>query len=71
MKKIPIGIAGVIGFCCGAAGVVIGMDQTWYVGVVARQIGEFGGDIGFELAASFSFIAYNIVRPFELKYFGR
>ncbi|OUM52385.1 hypothetical protein BVG19_g1571 [[Candida] boidinii] len=71
MKKIPIGIAGVFGFCCGAAGVVIGMDQTWYVGVVAKKIGDFGGDIGFELAGAFSFIGYNIVRPFELKYFGR
>ncbi|CDK24789.1 unnamed protein product [Kuraishia capsulata CBS 1993] len=70
-SKTPIGIAGTIGFCFGAAGVVLGMDQVWYVGAISKQIGAAGGDIGFELAASFSFIAYNIVRPFELKYCGR
>ncbi|KAG7666423.1 FCY21 [[Candida] subhashii] len=64
----PIGIAGTFGFCCGVAGVVIGMDQTWYAGVLARQIG-LGGDIAFELAFAFAFIGFNIVRYFEKKYY--
>lgn len=67
----PIGIAGIFGFCCGAAGVVVGMNQTWYSGVIGRKIGEYGGDIGFELAFAFSFIGFNAVRPFEKKYIGR
>lgn len=70
-SKLNPGLAGAFAFCCGCAGVAIGMDQTWYVGVVGRKIGEFGGDIGFELAAGFSFIAYNITRPIEKKYMGR
>lgn len=69
--KLNPGWAGAFAFCCGCAGVVIGMDQTWYVGVVAKKIGDFGGDIGFELAAGFSFIAYNLTRPLEKKYFNR
>lgn len=68
--KINPGFAGTFAFCCGAAGVVIGMDQTWYAGVVGRKIGLYGADIGFELAAAFAFIGYNITRPFEKKYFG-
>ncbi|CUM67627.1 uncharacterized protein PRCAT00005328001 [Priceomyces carsonii] len=67
----PVGIAGVFGFCCGVAGVVLGMDQVWYAGVIGRKIGEFGGDIGFELGIAFSFVGFNVVRPFEKKYIGR
>ncbi|KAH3671098.1 hypothetical protein OGAPHI_000809 [Ogataea philodendri] len=70
-KLLNPGYAGTFAFCCGVAGVVIGMDQTWYVGVVAKKIGLFGGDIGFELSFAFAFIAYNITRPLERKYFGR
>lgn len=67
----PIGIAGIFGFCCGAAGVVVGMSQNWYHGVIGRRIGKFGGEIGFELAFAFAFIGFNIVRPLEKKYTGR
>ncbi|GME81839.1 unnamed protein product [Ambrosiozyma monospora] len=70
-SKYNPGWAGAFAICCGAAGVVIGMDQTWYVGKVGGLIGKFGGDIGFELAGAFAFIGYNLTRPFEKKYFGR
>lgn len=67
----PKGLAGCFAFCCGAAGVVIGMAQVWYVGSVAKHIGEFGGDVGFELAFVFSFVSYNATRVLEKKYIGR
>ncbi|ODV59183.1 cytosine permease ASCRUDRAFT_9587 [Ascoidea rubescens DSM 1968] len=70
-EKTPVGIAGAFGFCCGIAGVVLGMNQTWYMGKIAQQIGDYGGDIGFELGASFAFVGFNAIRPFEIKYFGR
>lgn len=70
-SKIPAGYAGTFGFCCGVAGVVIGMGSTWYQGVVGRQIGPSGGELGFELGGAFAFIGYNLVRPFEIKYTGR
>lgn len=47
------------------------MVTTWYVGPVARLIGEDGGDLGNELALVFTFVAYVPVRKLELKYFGR
>lgn len=70
-SSYPVGIAGVFGFCCGVAGAVVGMNQVWYAGPLAKKIGDFGGDIGFELAFAFSFIGFNLVRPFEKKYIGR
>ncbi|KLO05340.1 hypothetical protein SCHPADRAFT_896342 [Schizopora paradoxa] len=36
--------------CAGAgAGAVVGMAEVWYVGPIGRKIGEFGGDLSFEL----------------------
>ncbi|ABN66165.1 purine-cytosine permease [Scheffersomyces stipitis CBS 6054] len=67
----PVGYAGTFGFCCGVAGVVLGMDQVWYAGVIGRRIGDFGGDIGFEMGLGFAFVGYNLARPFEKKYIGR
>lgn len=67
----PVGFAGCFGFCCGIAGVVLGMNQVWYRGVIAGKIGQFGGDIGFELGGSFAAIGFNAARFFEKKYVGR
>ncbi|KAI3405598.2 hypothetical protein KGF56_001616 [Candida oxycetoniae] len=70
-KTFPVGIAGVVGFAFGVCSTVLAMNQTWYQGVIARKIGDNGGDISFELNIIFSFIGYNLVRPFEKKYFAR
>ena len=54
------------------AGAVLGMSQVWYIGVLAKKIEpEFGGDIGFELAAAFAGTVYPIARYIEKKKFGR
>lgn len=68
VNTIPVGIAGVFGFCCGITSTVLSMNHTWYRGVIARAI---SGDISFELNVAFAFVGYNLVRPFEIKYFGR
>ncbi|CCD25250.1 cytosine permease NDAI_0E04330 [Naumovozyma dairenensis CBS 421] len=70
-SKLPIGIAGCCALVVGAFGVALGMSQTYWTGEIAVLIGDFGGDIGFELGASWAFIVYNILRPLEIKYFGR
>ena len=70
-SKLPIGIAGISGLIAGAFGVALGMDQTYWVGEIGRKIGKYGGDIGFELGASWAFLVYIILRPLEIKYFGR
>ena len=70
-KMLPVGFAALLAFSFGIAGVVVGMSQVWWTGPLAKMIGETGGDIGFELAFGFSFVIFNIVRPFELNYFKR
>lgn len=69
--KLPIGVAGCSALFVGAVGVAVGMSQSYWTGEIGRRIGEYGGDIGFELGAGFAFIVYNIIRPLELKYIGR
>jgi NCS1 nucleoside transporter family len=72
-SKLPMGIAAGVSLCCGIAGAVLGMAQTWYVGVIGRLIGDpkFGADLGFELAFGFTAITYPVCRYLERKYTGR
>lgn len=72
-SKLPPGIAAIFAFCCGIAGMVVGMSQVWFVGPVALKAGEapYGGDVGFELGFLFAFVSYAVARRFELKFFGR
>jgi NCS1 nucleoside transporter family len=74
-QRFPVGYAGVVAFCFGVFGVVMGMNQVWYAGKIGLLINADGSapgaDIGFELGFGFAFIIYNIARPFEKKYTGR
>lgn len=69
-ELLPVGIAASIAFCCGVAGVVVGMSQSWWTGPIAKLAGG-GGDIGFELGFGFSSFSYCVLRPIELRYMGR
>ncbi|KAL6716065.1 hypothetical protein ACLMJK_007027 [Lecanora helva] len=68
-SKMPNGIAGLIAFLLGIVGCILGMVQTWYVGVIAKRIGETGGDIGNELAFVFTLMAYVPLRYLERRWF--
>lgn len=72
-EKLPPGIAAVLAFCCGIAGMVTGMSQTWFVGPIALHAGEapYGGDVGFELGFAFAATSYFVLRTIELKFFHR
>lgn len=65
------GYACAVAFCCGVVGAVMGMDQVYYIGPIAKKIGSFGGDIGMWLAIAFSGITYPGLRWIELKKMGR
>jgi len=69
---LPRGYAALLATCFGIMGAVLGMAQTWYVGVLGRKIGNpvYGGDIGFELSGSFAAITYPIFRYYERQYYG-
>lgn len=70
-SRLPLGIAGLAAFLVGFVGWFLGMVTTWYVGAVARQIGDEGGDVGNELALVLTLVTYVPVRYWELKKFGR
>ncbi|KAE8441325.1 hypothetical protein EG329_005520 [Mollisiaceae sp. DMI_Dod_QoI] len=70
-SKMPIGIAGLSAFAAGIAGAVVGMDETWWIGPIARKIGDYGGDVGNELALVFTLVTYLPVRYLELHLIGR
>lgn len=69
--SLPVGIAGLVAFAFGIVSTVLGMNQTWYQGVVARSFGDVAADIAWEMNIVFAFVGYNLVRPFERRYFGR
>lgn len=70
-SKMPVGYAGLTAFLCGAAGWIVGMVETYYVGALAAKIGAYGGDIANELALVFTAVSYLPLRTLELKYVGR
>ncbi|KAI0397408.1 purine-cytosine permease [Xylariaceae sp. FL0594] len=71
-KKLPPGIAALSAFAVGIVGAVLGLSQSWYTGPIGKLCGgELGGDVGFELAFSFSAVTYLCLRTFERRYFGR
>ncbi|EIN10595.1 hypothetical protein PUNSTDRAFT_142573 [Punctularia strigosozonata HHB-11173 SS5] len=70
-SKLPLGIAGILACCFGVAGAVVGMAEVWYIGPLAKHLGPFGGDMGFELAAAFTAVTYPPLRYLEIRYTGR
>ncbi|KAL9115675.1 MAG: hypothetical protein Q9227_000043 [Pyrenula ochraceoflavens] len=69
--KLPPSLAALGSFLLGILGASMGMNQVWYTSPVGKKIGEYGGDIGFELAFAFASVTYVPLRYFELKHFGR
>jgi NCS1 nucleoside transporter family len=70
-EKLPIGIAALVAFLVGYGGSVISMAQVWYIGPIARLIGEYGGDAGNYVGFSCAALVYPPLRWLELKKFGR
>lgn len=44
-NKLPVGIAALIAFLVGWAGAILCMAQVWYIGPIAKQVGEYGADV--------------------------
>ncbi|KAG7196077.1 uncharacterized protein KQ657_000088 [Scheffersomyces spartinae] len=71
-SKITNGYAATLAFCCGVAGAVLSMSQTYWIGPIAKAVGgEFGGDVAMWLSMGFSGVVYPFLRYIELKKFGR
>ncbi|KAI1152707.1 purine-cytosine permease [Nemania diffusa] len=71
-KRLPPSFAAISAFLVGVAGAVLGTAQTWYTGPIGKLCGaDFGGDVGFELAFSFTAVTYIGLRSLETWYCGR
>lgn len=70
--RLPPGMAAMSAFGMGVVGAVLGMAQVWFTGPVGALCGgDFGGDVGFELAFSFSAVTYVVLRTVERAYYRR
>lgn len=70
-SKLPIGVAAVGAVLIGFGFALLGMNQVWLVGPIAKKIGDYGGDVGFELAIIMSTLSYLVLRPLERHFTGR
>ncbi|KAE8392920.1 hypothetical protein ETB97_006144 [Aspergillus alliaceus] len=69
--KLPLGLAALAAFLIGWAGAIVCMDQIWYVGPIAKMVGEDGSDLGIWVGVSWAMIAFPPLRWLELKRFNR
>lgn len=58
-------------FCRGIIAWYMGMDETWFIGLLAKIIGEAGGDVANELTFVVTALSYPPARYLVVKYFGR
>lgn len=71
-KDLPVGIAALVTLIVGyLVGALLGMDQTWFVGPVAKSFGGIGGDVGIYLCFVISIVMYWPLRTIEKKMAGR
>ncbi|CAI7634319.1 unnamed protein product [Penicillium pancosmium] len=68
-KKLPKGIAAGISFLIGWAGAILGMNQSYYSGIIAQLTN--GSDLGIWMGAGFTAMAYPPLRMLELSLYGR
>ncbi|GAM91230.1 hypothetical protein ANO11243_092770 [Dothideomycetidae sp. 11243] len=70
-NALPIGIAAGGAFGLGIIAWVMGMDETWYVGPLAKLIGSTGGDVANEFTFVVTALIFIPARYLELKFIGR
>lgn len=70
-KKLPIGYASMFCFLTSIIWIAVCMSQSYYIGLISRHIGAYGGDISIEVLWAYELVFYNVLRYFEYKYVGR
>ncbi|KAF2186703.1 purine-cytosine permease FCY21 [Zopfia rhizophila CBS 207.26] len=70
-KKLPLGISALVAFLIGWAGAILCMAQVWYIGPIAKLVGEYGADMGNYVGFAWAAIIYPPLRVWELRKFGR
>ncbi|KAJ9622565.1 hypothetical protein H2204_011484 [Knufia peltigerae] len=70
-RRLPHGIAAAVAFSLGVVAWCMGMSETWFVGPLAKVIGDSGGDVANEFTLVVTALTYAPARYVELKYFGK
>ncbi|QKX60369.1 uncharacterized protein TRUGW13939_07514 [Talaromyces rugulosus] len=69
--RLPIGLAAATAFLLGVVAWCMGMEETWFIGPLAKTIGKSGGDVANEFTFVVTALTYLPARYLELKYFRR
>ncbi|KAF7719346.1 Uncharacterized protein PECH_006370 [Penicillium ucsense] len=69
--RLPLGLGAAVAFGLGVVAWVVGMDETWFIGPLAKLIGDGGGDVANEFTFVVTALSYLPARYLELKHFGR
>ncbi|EAU29785.1 conserved hypothetical protein [Aspergillus terreus NIH2624] len=69
--KLPLGVAAFVAFLVGWAGAILCMAQVWYIGPLARLVGEYGADMGNYVGFTWAGLVYPPLRYLELRWAGR
>jgi NCS1 nucleoside transporter family len=70
-SALPLGIAAFTAFCVGWVGAVLCMAQVYYIGPIARMVGDYGADMGNYVGFAWAALVYPPLRVLELKWTGR
>ncbi|KAF2274342.1 uncharacterized protein EI97DRAFT_381578 [Westerdykella ornata] len=70
-NKLPLGISALIAFLVGWVGAILCMAQVWYIGPIAKLVGDYGADMGNYVGFAWAALVYPPLRIWELSRFGR
>lgn len=70
-KHLPLGIAALVAFLVGWAGAILSMAQVWYIGPIAKTVGDYGADMGNYVGFAWAALVFPPLRWWEIKRFGR
>ncbi|OCK75493.1 purine-cytosine permease FCY21 [Lepidopterella palustris CBS 459.81] len=70
-SKLPLGIAALVAFLVGWVGAILSMAQVWYIGPIAKLVGDYGADMGNYVGFAWAALVYPPIRYWELRKFRR
>ena len=70
-RRLPVGLAAILAFLIGWVGAILCMAQVWYIGPLARLVGEHGADMGNYVGFAWAALVFPPLRYLEIKKFGR
>lgn len=70
-RALPVGLAAMAAFLVGWAAAILCMAQVWYIGPLAKLVGEYGGDMGNYVGFGAAALTFPPLRYLELKKVGR